>query len=225
MLDARAVELKGAVGCAVKTNFADAMQDDVLGHDAGLQFAFKTEMHRLRDLQQQLARAHDEAGVRVADARGKFVECARHAGVGIGAEKYFPRPGVALLGQGGVAHARVMRPVLPLQYAFGRIEFPRAVGIIDHIVKVRQVLFAHEIAQNVHVAIGFGIGGENVVIGHDDHLVAVPHFGLGAEFALENANRARPAHIVRHQDIGLDPDIVAGFGLLLAGGPGHNFLS
>ena len=63
------------------------MQDDVLGHDARLELAFEPEMHGLRHLEQQLAGAHDKAGVGVADAGGEFVERPGHAGVGIGAEE------------------------------------------------------------------------------------------------------------------------------------------
>ena len=41
-----AVELHRAIRRAVETNFADAMQDHVLGHHARLQFAFEPEVHR-----------------------------------------------------------------------------------------------------------------------------------------------------------------------------------
>ena len=59
-------------------------------------------------LMQQLARAHHEARVRVADAGGELVERARHAGVRIRAEQDFARPRVALLRQRRVADARVV---------------------------------------------------------------------------------------------------------------------
>ena len=94
---ARAVELHRAIRRAVKADFADAMENDVLGHHARLQFAFEPEMHRLGHLDEQLARAHDEARVRVADAGGELVERARHAGVRIRAEQNFAGPRVALL--------------------------------------------------------------------------------------------------------------------------------
>ncbi len=122
-------------------------------------------MHRLRDFQEQFAGAHDKAGVGVADAGGEFVEGAGHASMGIGAEKNFAGARVALLRQRGVADARIMRAVLLGEGAFGGVKLPGAVGIVDDVVEVRQFLLAHKIAQDIDVAIGLGVGGENVVIG------------------------------------------------------------
>src|SRR6185312_12378297 len=85
--DAGAVELHGAISGAIETDFADAMENDVLGHDARLHFAFEAEMHGLWNLDEQSAAAHDEACVGVANAGGELIERARHAGVRIGAEK------------------------------------------------------------------------------------------------------------------------------------------
>ena len=65
------------------------MQDHVLRHHARLQFSFEPEVHRFGNFDEQLARAHDEARVRVADAGGEQVERARHAGVRIRAEQNF----------------------------------------------------------------------------------------------------------------------------------------
>ena len=109
----------------------------------------------------------------------------------------------------GVTNACVLRTVLALQHSFARIEVPRAIGIINHVVEVGQPLFLHELAQDVHVAIRLGVGGENVVIGNDDDALLVPDLGVLAELAFEHADGSRPAHIVRHQDIRLYPDIVA----------------
>ena len=133
------------------------MENDVLGHDARLQFALETKVHRFRHFEQQLPRAHDEGGVGVADAGGEFIEGARHAGVGIGPEKDFAGAGVALLRQGGVANAGVMGAVLAPEHAFGGVELPRPVGIVNDVVEIRDVLFAREVAQNINVAIGFGV--------------------------------------------------------------------
>ena len=101
----------------VKTDFADAMEDDVLRHHAGLQFTFEAEVHRFRNLDEQLARAHDEAGVCVADAGGELIERARHAGVRICAEQNFTGTRVTFLRQGRVTNARVTRTVLLVQHA------------------------------------------------------------------------------------------------------------
>ena len=59
------------------------------------------------------------------------------------------------------------------------------------------------------VAIGFAVGGENVVIGNDHELARIPDLRVLAELAFENADRPRPANIVRHQHIRIHPDIVA----------------
>ena len=220
---AGAVELHRPIGRAVKTDFADAMEDHVLGHHARLQLAFEPEMHRLGDLDEQLAGAHDEAGVRVADAGGELVERARHAGVRVGAEQDFAGPRVALLRQRRVADARVMRAVLPLQMALARVEMPVAVRVVNHVVEIRDVLLLHEIAQDVHVAVGLGIGGENVVVGDDDDPGFVPDLGVLAELAFEHADGARPANVVRHEHVRVHPDVVAGLHARLAGRPGEDF--
>ncbi len=62
------------------------------------------------------------------------------------------------------------------------------------------------------------------MVRNDDHLVAVPDLGVFAELALEHPDGARPAHIVRHQDIGLDPNIVSGLNPGFARRAGKYFL-
>src|ERR1051325_4007967 len=100
-----------------------------------------------------------------------------------------------------------------------------AVRVVDDVVEIGDVLFLHEIAKDIDVAIGFAVGGENVVIGNDDDFVAVPDFGVFAEFAFEHADGPRAANIVGHQHIGSDPHVFAGFNARLAGRAGQNFLS
>src|SRR5206468_11850001 len=78
---ARSVELHRAISGAVKTNLADAMKDDVFGHHTSPQRAFEAEMHRLRNFDQQLARAHHKTRIRVANAGGELIERTGHAGV------------------------------------------------------------------------------------------------------------------------------------------------
>ena len=73
----------------------------------------------------------------------------------VGTEENLAGPRVAFLGQSSMANSRVMRPILALEHAFGRIENPMAVRIIDDIVKVGNVLFPYKIAQDIDVAIGF----------------------------------------------------------------------
>jgi len=208
--DARAMELHGLVGRAVEADFADGMQDDVLGHDAGLHLALESEPDGRRHLDEQFARAHHESGVSVADASGELVEGAGHAGVRVGAEEDFAGAGVALLGQRGVADAGVLGAVLALQQSFGRVELPGAVGVIDDVVEIGNFLLPHEVAQDVDVAVGLGIGGEDVVVGDDDHPIAVPDLGVLTELALEDADGPGSAHVMGHQDIGIHPDVVTG---------------
>jgi hypothetical protein len=118
-------------------------------------------------------------------------------------------PGMPLLRQSGMADAGVSGAVLALQHALGGIKFPGGVAVV-HVVEIGQILFAGELAQNIHVAVGERIGGENIMIRDDDQLMAVPHLGLRSKLAFKNADGAGTAHIMRHQDVGLHPDILPG---------------
>ena len=201
------------------------MQDDILPHHARLQFAFEPEMHRLRHLDQQFACAEHEAGVGVPDPGGELVERPRHARMRVGPEQHLARPRVALLRQRRVAHAGVMQPVLALEIALGRVEYPVPIRVINHVIEISDPLRLHKVPQDVHVAVRLGIRREDVMVRHDDHFVAVPHFRRFAELALEHPDRARSAHVMRHQDIGLHPNIVTGLDPRLAGRAGQYFLS
>ena len=198
------------------------MQDHVFGHDAARQLTFEKKTHRLRHLEEQLAGAHDETRVGIPDAWGKLAERSRHAGARVGAEEHFARPHVAFFRQGGVAHARELAAVLALELAARRVERPLPLRIVDHVVKVREFLLAHEFAQEVHVAVGQTIGREDVVIGDDDHFLAVPYLGVAPELPVELPDGARPTHVVGEQDIGVDPEVVAGLNPGLPAGPGED---
>ena len=63
------------------------------------------------------------------------------------------------------------------------------------------------------------------MVGDDDDFAAVPDFRILAELALENADGARPADIVGHQNVRLHPEVVARLHLGLARRPRQNFLS
>jgi len=145
-----------------------------------------------------------EPRVGVADAGGELAERAGGAGVAVGAEQHFAGPRVAFFRQRDVAHALV------------------AVGA--DVVEVRQVLFLGEVAEHVHVAVRHRIFREDVVVRNDDELLLVPHFSGLAEVLLEDANGARPAHVVRHQHIDVGPDVLARRDEILAAGPGQNLL-
>jgi hypothetical protein len=137
--------------------------------------------------------------------------------------KHFARARVALGRERRVADAGVTRAKLPFQIALGGVEFPRAVRIVNYVVKIRDALFADEIAEDVHVAVRERVGGENVVVGDDDDFVFVPDFGGLAELAFEHADGARPANVVRHEHVGVHPDVVAGLHARFAGGAGEQF--
>ena len=62
-------------------------------------------------------------------------------------------PDVPLFGQGRVAHAREAAAVLAFELAARGVEGPFPLGVVDHVVKIRQSLLAHEVAQNIDVAI------------------------------------------------------------------------
>src|SRR5690349_1962227 len=57
----------------------------------------------------------------------------------------------------------------------------------------------------------------------DDDLLAVPHPRVLAEMLLEDADGPRPAHVVRHEDVGIDPHIIAGRDVRPAGMVGEDF--
>ena len=48
------------------------------------------------------------------------------------------------------------------------------------------------------------------MVGDDDDLLAVPDLGVLAEVLLEDADGARAADVVGHEDVDVDPDVVAG---------------
>ena len=143
----------------------------------------------------------------------------------VGAEKDFAGARVALGRQRGVADARVALAELPLELAARGVENPVPVRVVDHVVEIGQALLLHEGAQDVDVAVGKRVGGENVVVGDDDDLVLVPDLGGLAELALEHADGARPAHIVGQEHIGLHPDIFARGHVGLAAGAGEQLFS
>jgi len=220
---AGAFPLHRAVGRAVEADVADHVQDHVLGHHPARHFSLKIKAHRLGHLHEQFARAEDEPRVGVADAGGEFAERPRHAGVRIRAEKDFSWARVALPWERGVADAGEVRAILPLKLALGGVEFPVAVFVVNHVVKIGDALLIHEIAQDIDVAVGHAVRGENVMVGDDHHLLRVPDFRVFAELALEDADGPRPANIVGHQNIDVHPYVVAGLHLRLAAGAREDF--
>src|SRR5205807_2248419 len=76
----------------------------------------------------------------------------------------------------------------------------------------------------LHVAVALLVGGEDVVVGDDDHAVLVPDLGGLAEFFVEDADGAGAADVVGHEDIDVDPDVFPGGHAGLAAVLGENFL-
>ena len=61
------------------------------------------------------------------------------------------------------------------------------------------------------------------MVRHDDDFLAVPDSCVCAEFPFKNADGARTADIVGHQNVGFDPDIIAGFDPAFARRPAKIF--
>jgi hypothetical protein len=138
----------------------------------------------------------------IADAGGELSECAGSARVAVGAEEHLAGAGVAFLRQGDVADALVAR---------------RA-----NVVEVRQLLLGRELPQYLDVAIRHRVGGEDVVVRDDDDLLLVPDAGILAEVLLEDADGPRPAYVVGHEHVGLDPDVLAWGNLPASGVAGED---
>src|SRR5262249_6596174 len=74
-----------------------------------------------------------------------------------------------------------------------------------------------ELPQRIDVAVGHFVFGEDVVIGNDDDFAFVPDLGVLAEVLFEDTDGAGAAYIVGHEDIRIDPDVVARPDLFLTG--------
>ena len=124
-----------------------------------------------------------------------------------------------------MTHTGVLGPVLSLAHPFGWVKHPVAIWIINHVVEIGDALFLNEVAQDIDVAVGLGIGRKNVVVGNDRDFVAVPHLRTFAELAFEHADRAGTTNVVRHEQVGVDPDIIPGPHLCLCGSAREYLLS
>lgn len=86
--------------------------------------AVEVKLHGGGDLNQELPRAQHKGRVRVADARGELAKGAGVAGVRVRAEQHLARAGVALLREGDVADALVVRVGLELGAVLDVVEIP-----------------------------------------------------------------------------------------------------
>ena len=200
-----AAELHRTIGGAIHANVADNAQDDVLGRHEGRQLAVEDKADGRRHADEELAGAHHEAGIGVANAGGEGAQRAVGAGVRVGTEDDLPGADVALLGQTHVADADI--------------------GGRARVVEVRKALLLDEGAVDVDIAVGLLVLGVDVVVGHNDHALLREDLGLRPELAVEDADGARTAHVVRQQDVSLRPNIFAGYNFVLTRSPGKDLFS
>ncbi len=217
--DAFAGEVHGFVGGAGDGDVADDGEDEVFGGEVRGDFSVEGELHGGGHFEPGFSGAEGEGGVGVPDAGSEHAEGAGGAGVGVGAEHDFAGADVAFLGECFVADAFVV----------GFVGVEVGVGLAGvhgdefRVVVVGEVLLFDEVAEDLDVAMRFFVGGEDIVIGDDDHSVLVPDFGVFAELFVENADGAGAADVVGHEDVDVDPDVFAGGDVGFAGVLGHYF--
>src|SRR5439155_26149715 len=93
-----------------------------------------------------------------------------------------------------------------------------------NVVVVLDVLLGDELPQHIDVAVGHLVGREDVVVRYNDDLFPVPDLGARPEMLLENADGAGAADVVGHQDVHVDPNIVARLHAIAVGSSGKNLL-
>ena len=109
-----------------------------------------------------------------------------------------------------MADAGIVFAKLPPGIPLTRVEHPLPGRIINHVVKIFDLLLADKFAKDVDIAVRERVAGENVVVGDNDNFFPIPNFCGGSKLSFEYANRARSAHIVGHQDVDIHPNIIAG---------------
>jgi hypothetical protein len=186
LVDDFAAKLHRAIRRAGDTNFANNLEDDVLGQYVVRQLADQVELHRRRHLDEQLARADDKRAVRHSDAGRKHAKRARIARVGVGPKHELPGPRVALLRKRNVAHALVVWVVLK-------------VGQVADVVKVLEALLVRKVADDVQIPVRHRVLGEDVVVRNQDDALTVPHAGVLPKLLLKRPHHRRPAHVMGHE--------------------------
>ena len=66
------------------------------------------------------------------------------------------------------------------------------------VIEVLDVLLHTEVPEDINIAVGPLVAGEDVVVRDDDDLLAVPDLGVLPELLLEDADGAGAADVVRH---------------------------
>ena len=78
------------------------------------------------------------------------------------------------------------------------------------VIEVLDVLLHTEVPEDIDIAVGALVAGEDVVVRDDDDLLAVPDLGVLPELLLEDADGARPADVVRHEHVDVHPHVLPG---------------
>lgn len=184
-----AVELHGLVSGTITTNVADDRKNQILGHQVWGKIPFKNEPQGWGSFYPKLTRPHDKPGIRVPDTGRKFTKSPGSTGMGVCTQEHLTWAGVAFLGESDVAYTFVF--------------------FAAHIIKVGQVLLFHKGPQDINIAVGHRVRSKDVVVWNNDHLFLVPDLGIATKIFVEYSNCTRPTDIVSHQDININPDVVA----------------
>ena len=205
----RPLPLHRPIGRPIKANIADDMQNHILSHHPRLHLPLQIKAHRLWHFDQKLARSKNEAGVGVADSRGKLIKSPRHTSMGIRSKKDFPRPRMPLPRKRGVANSRVIFPVLLLELPTRGVKLPVPVRVINHVVKIGKPLFTSKITEDIHVAVRKRVRRKDVMIRNDHEFLWIPNLRCRTKFPLKDPDRSRSTDIVRHQNVHIYPHIIA----------------
>mmetsp|Transcript_21424 Transcript_21424/g.36832 ORF Transcript_21424/g.36832 Transcript_21424/m.36832 type:complete len:472 (-) Transcript_21424:350-1765(-) len=204
-------KLHASVGGACHTNITNDLENHVLGEQVVWHLSIEGKSHAGGDLDKELSGSHDKASIGVSNTRGEHAKSTCIAGVGVRAKQNLTRSCVPLLSERNVTHALIVWVCLKV----------RSVG---NIIKVLNALFLGEISEDVHVSVGSLVGREDVVVWNDDNLLFIKNLGVLTKLSLEDTNRSWTAHVVRHEHIDVDPDIISRLDKVLLRALGKNLL-
>lgn len=123
----------------------------------------------------------------------------KHAGrtrMGISSKHELPRPRMALLSESNMANTFVVNVILK-------------VFQVGNIVKVLEILLVGELANDVKVAVGHCIFGEDVMVWNKDNLFLVPNLSILTELGLKGLDHRRSTDIMRHETRYIGPYVLA----------------
>ncbi len=138
--------------------FADQVQDQVLGRDVALELAFADHLDGARDFDvQHPPQGPDRGHLRGADAEGKSAQGAVAGGMAVGADHDVARPDIAEFGKDLVADAAL---------------------VAADVMEFADPLLGHEIPDLFLVAGCLGTFGRHAVIEDDGDLARIPDLGF-----------------------------------------------